>query len=45
MQQIHSKILRMIRDALWYVTNQTQHGDLKVPLIKEVTFTYYFLYG
>jgi hypothetical protein len=26
----------MITNALWYVTNQTLHADLKVPLIKDV---------
>jgi hypothetical protein len=26
----------MITNALWYVTNQTLHDDLKVPFIKDV---------
>jgi hypothetical protein len=26
----------MITNAPWYVTNQTQHDDLKVPFIKDV---------
>jgi hypothetical protein len=26
----------MIRNASWYVTNQTLHDDLKVPFIKDV---------
>jgi hypothetical protein len=26
----------MITNAPWYVTNQTLHDDLKVPLIKDV---------
>jgi hypothetical protein len=25
----------MITNALWYVTNQTLHDDLKVPFIKD----------
>jgi hypothetical protein len=36
MQQSQSKILRMITNAPWYVTNQTLHDDLKVPFIKDV---------
>jgi hypothetical protein len=36
MQQSQSKTLRMIRNARWYVTNQTLHDDLKVPFIKHV---------
>jgi hypothetical protein len=31
MQRSQSKILRMITNAPWYVTNQTLHDDLKVP--------------
>jgi hypothetical protein len=34
MQQSQSKILQMITNAPWYVTNQTLHDDLKVPFIK-----------
>jgi hypothetical protein len=30
------QILWMITNALWYVTNQTLHDDLKVPFIKNV---------
>jgi hypothetical protein len=36
MQWSQSKILRMITNAPWYVTNQTLHDDLKVPFIKDV---------
>jgi hypothetical protein len=36
MQRSQSKILRMITNAPWYVTNQTLHDDLKVRLIKDV---------
>jgi hypothetical protein len=36
MQRSQSKILRMITNAPWYVTNQTLHDDLKVPFIKDV---------
>jgi hypothetical protein len=36
MQQSQSKILRMITNAPWYVTNQTLHENLKVPFIKDV---------
>jgi hypothetical protein len=36
MQRSQSKILRMIINAPWYVTNQTLHEDLNVPYITEV---------
>jgi hypothetical protein len=36
MQRSQSKILRMIRNAPWYVTNQTLYDDLKVPFIRDV---------
>jgi hypothetical protein len=36
MQRSQSKILRMITNAPWYVTNQTLHEDLNVPYITEV---------
>jgi hypothetical protein len=36
MQGSQSKLLRMITNAPWYVTNQTVHDDLKVPFIKDV---------
>jgi hypothetical protein len=36
MQRSQSKILRMITNAPWHVTNQTLHDDLKVPFIKDV---------
>jgi hypothetical protein len=36
MQRSQSKILRMIINAPWYVTNQTLHDDLKVAFIKDI---------
>jgi hypothetical protein len=36
MQRSESKILRMITNAPWYVSNQTIHVDLHVPFIKDV---------
>jgi hypothetical protein len=36
MQRSQSKILRMITDAPWGVTDETLHNDLKVPFIKDV---------
>lgn len=36
MQRCQSKILRMITNAPWYVSNQTLHEDLKIPYIREV---------
>jgi hypothetical protein len=36
MQQSQSKILQMITNAPWYVTNQTLHDDVKEPFIKDV---------
>jgi hypothetical protein len=36
MQGNLSKILRMITNAPWYVTNQSLHDDLKVTFIKDV---------
>jgi hypothetical protein len=36
MQRSQSKILLMITNAPWYVTNQTLHDDLKVPFIEDV---------
>jgi hypothetical protein len=36
MQRSQSKILRMITNAPWYVTNQTLHVDLNVSFIKDV---------
>jgi hypothetical protein len=35
-QRSQSKILRMIADAPWYVSNQTLHDDLKVPYVNQV---------
>ncbi|PNF37846.1 hypothetical protein B7P43_G08372 [Cryptotermes secundus] len=36
MQGRQSKILQMIKNAPWYVTNQTLHDDLNVSFIKKV---------
>jgi hypothetical protein len=36
MQRSQSKILRMIANAAWYVTNQTLHEDLNIPYITKV---------
>jgi hypothetical protein len=35
-QRNQSKILRMITNAPWCVTNQTLHDDVKVPFINDV---------
>jgi hypothetical protein len=35
MQRTQSKILRLITNAPWYVTNHNLHDDLKVPFIKD----------
>lgn len=35
-QRSQSKILRMLVDAPWYVTNQTLHEDLNIPYVKDV---------
>lgn len=34
-QRSQSKILRIITNAPWYVTNQTLHEDLKIPYIRD----------
>jgi hypothetical protein len=36
MQRSQSKILRMITNTSWYVTNQILHDDLKVPFNRDV---------
>jgi hypothetical protein len=36
-QRSQSKILRMITNAPWYVSNITLHEDLKVPLVEKST--------
>ena len=35
-QRYQSKMLRSITNAPWYVTNQTLHQDLRIPLIRTV---------
>lgn len=34
-QRFQSKILRMVANAPWYITNRQLHHDLKIPTIKE----------
>jgi hypothetical protein len=36
LQSFQSKTLRMISGAPWYVSNQTLHEDLKIPLIQDM---------
>jgi hypothetical protein len=36
LQTYQSKTLRLMANAPWYVSNQTLHDDLKIPLIKDV---------
>lgn len=35
LQRFQSKVLRMVVDAPWYVTNETIHRDLQIPYVKE----------
>jgi len=41
LQKAQSKILRMITNAPWYVSNLTLHEDLKIPYVREVVFDKY----
>jgi hypothetical protein len=41
LQKAQSKILRMITNAPWYVSNLTLHEDLKIPYVREVVFEKY----
>jgi len=41
LQKAQSKILRMITNASWYVSNLTLHEDLKIPYVREVVFDRY----
>ena len=41
LQKAQSKILRMITNALWYVSNLTLHEDLKIPYVREVILEKY----
>ena len=34
-QRFQSKTLRSLIDALWYITNETIHRDLKIPTVKD----------
>ena len=36
LQTFHSKMLRMISSAPWYVSNQTLHSDFNIQYVKEV---------
>jgi hypothetical protein len=36
LQSFQSKTLRIISGAPWYVSNQTLHEDLKIPLIQDM---------
>lgn len=44
LQRFQSKVLRIITDAPWYVTNEILHRDLKVPTVKETTKEYCLKY-
>ena len=44
LQKAQSKILRMITNAPWYVSNLTLHEDLKIPYVREVIFEKYVKY-
>ena len=35
-QRYQSKILRLLTNAPWYVTNHTLHSDLHIPYVREV---------
>jgi hypothetical protein len=35
-QRLPSKILRAMANALWYVSNDTLHNDLDIPIISDV---------
>jgi len=35
LQRFQNKILRIIVDAPWYVTNDTLHQDLNVPYVRD----------
>ena len=35
LQRFQSKTLRSLKDAPCYVTNETIHGDLEIPTVKE----------
>jgi hypothetical protein len=36
LQTYQSKTLRMMTNTPWYVSNQTLHDDLKIPVLKDV---------
>ena len=40
LQRFQSKALRSLIDALWYVINETIHGDLKISSVKEEISTF-----
>ena len=35
LQRFQSKTLKFLINAPWYVTNETIHGDLKIPIVKD----------
>ena len=35
LQRFQSKTLRSLKNALWYVTNETIHRDFKIPTVKD----------
>jgi hypothetical protein len=37
LQRYQSKMLRLITQAPWYVTNQTLHRDLGIALVREIS--------
>ena len=41
LQKAQSKIIHMITNAPWYVSNLTLHEDLKIPYVREVVFDKY----
>ena len=39
-QRYQSKILRIITNASWYVSNQTLHTDLRIPYVQSILLDY-----
>jgi hypothetical protein len=39
LQTCQSKTIRLITNAPWYVSNQTLHDDVKIPFIRDVTYS------
>jgi hypothetical protein len=40
LQTFHSKTLRKLANASWYISNVTLHNDLRIPYVTEVIRTY-----